>query len=135
MTSALDSASVGQMLLGTTTGTIIIASHPRIQSWPHLNEEVPKLQVTQDLLHYLQALSVWNHWVELPSNVKILRHKKRQRALQHCCCGCSHNFDSAVKSTLFTKINKNRVEKQQQKTKRSSRTNKLNKGIRKESRF
>lgn len=38
----------------------------------HLDDKVPKLQVTQDLVHDLQALSIRNHWVKLPSNVKVL---------------------------------------------------------------
>ena len=47
--------------------------------WSHLNEKIPNLQLAQDLMHYLQALSVRNHRVKLAGNVKILRHKKRQR--------------------------------------------------------
>lgn len=43
--------------------------------WSHLNEKVPKLQVTQDLVHYLQALSIRKHRIKLASDVKILRHK------------------------------------------------------------
>lgn len=43
--------------------------------WSHLNEKVPKLQVTQDLVHYPQALSIRKHRVKLASDVKILRHK------------------------------------------------------------
>lgn len=63
-----------QVPLRKTTGTTTTASHRGKEkpAWSHLNEKVPKLQITQDLMHNLQALSIGNHRVKLASDVKIL---------------------------------------------------------------
>ena len=73
------------------------ASHCGTEKPTHsyLNEKVPELQVTQNLVHDLQALSIRYHRVELASDVKILGHRKKQGAIQQHWHRCS-NTDSTL---------------------------------------
>lgn len=74
----------------------------------HLNEKVPELQVTQDLMHNLQALSIRNHRVELAGDVKVLGHRRRAVSNSASLVWLQqYSLSSAVHSSLFTKSNKN----------------------------
>ncbi|NWX08689.1 SYHC protein, partial [Caloenas nicobarica] len=76
----------------------------------HLNEKVPELQVTQDLVHDLQALGIRNHRVELASDVKVLKHRRRAVSNSASLVWLQqYSLNSAVHSSLFTKSNRNGV--------------------------
>lgn len=75
----------------------------------HLDEEVPKLQVTQDLMHNLQALGIGNQGVKLPGNVKVLGTGKAVSNSAPPVWLQQYSFSSSVKCSLLTKSNRNGV--------------------------
>lgn len=75
----------------------------------HLDEEVPELQVTQDLVHDLQALGIGNHGVELPGDVEVLGTGKAVSNSALLLWLQQYSFSSSVNSSLLTKSNRNGV--------------------------